>query len=275
MTNSLTTFRDRPIDRLGWALADTWTITLRDLQHWRNRPGVIVFGWLFPVLMMGMFIGLLGGAIGAATGESYVNFVMPGIFAMAMFFGLESTMAAVSSDASKGVTDRFRSLPMSAGAVVAGRCTADMMNSVVSLVVVVAAGLMFGWRTDAAASSIVAVFALLLLLRFAMLWVGVFIGLKAKSQEAVTAIQVIVWPILFLSTVFIDTSTMPRWLGIIAEANPLSATVTASRELLGNPSMAGQSWFTDNAILLAILCPVLLVAIFLPLSARAYRHLRR
>lgn len=275
MTNNLTTFRDRPIDRLGWALADTWTITLRDLQHWRNRPGVIVFGWLFPVLMMGMFIGLLGGAIGAATGESYVNFVMPGIFAMAMFFGLESTMAAVSSDASKGVTDRFRSLPMSASAVVAGRCTADMMNSVVSLVVVVAAGLIFGWRTDAAASSIAAVFALLLLLRFAMLWVGVFIGLKAKSQEAVTAIQVVVWPILFLSTVFIDTSTMPRWLGIIAEANPLSATVTASRELLGNPSLAGQSWFTDHAILLAILCPVLLVAIFLPLSARAYRRLRR
>ncbi len=266
---------ERPAGGLGSALADTWTITLRDLQHWRNRPGVMIFGWLFPVLMMGMFIGLLGGAIGAATGGSYVDFVMPGAFAMAMFFGLEGTMTTVSSDASKGVTDRFRSLPMSGVAVVAGRCAADMINSVISLIVVVIAGLIFGWRPDAAAPSIAAAFALLLLLRFAMLWIGVFIGLKAKSQEAVAAIQVVMWPLLFLSTVFIDTSTMPRWLGLIAEANPLSATATATRELLGNPSFAGQSWFTDNAVLLALLVPAILAAIFLPLSASTYRRLRR
>lgn len=270
-----TVTQDRLPDRFTRASADTWTITLRGLQHWRNKPGVIIFEWLFPVLVMGMFIGLLGGAIGAATGASYIDFVIPGVFAMAMLFGLEGTMIAVSSDASKGVTDRFRSLPMSGVAVVAGRCVADMINSVISLSVVVIAGLAFGWRPDAALPALATAFALLLLFRFAMLWVGVFIGLKAKSPEAVAAVQVLVWPLLFLSTVFIDTSTMPRWLGLVSEANPLSATATATRELLGNPGLAAQSWFTDNAVLLAVLWPALLVAIFLPLSTSTYRRLRR
>lgn len=272
---ALTATDDGVLDRSRRALADTWTITLRDLQHWRNRPGMIAFNWLFPVLLMSMFIGLLGGAFGAATGASYIDFVMPGAFAMAMFFGLEGTMIAVSTDASRGVTDRFRSLPMSGAAVTAGRCVADMINSAVGLTVVVMAGLLFGWRPEASAPAIAAGFALLLLLRFAMLWIGVFIGLKTKSQEAVTAIQVGVWPLLFLSSVFIDTSTMPRWLGTIAEANPLSATATAVRELFGNPSFAGQSWFAENAVLLAVVWPTLIVLVFLPLSASAYRHLRR
>lgn len=266
---------DRPIDRLRWAVADTWTITRRELAHWRNRPGVVIFNWLFPVLMMAMFVGLLGGALGATTSGSYVDFVMPGIFAMTMFFGLEATMSAVSTDASKGVTDRFRSLPMSGLAVVAGRCTADLANSVVALAVTVAAGLGFGWRPDAAAPALLAAFALLLLLRFAVLWVGVFVGLRLASPEAVTAVQVLVWPVLFLSSVFVDTATMPRWLGTIADANPLSATATAVRDLLDSPGWAADSWFADNATALAVAYPVALVAIFLQLSAFGYRHLRR
>ncbi|GLY65402.1 ABC transporter permease [Amycolatopsis taiwanensis] len=274
----MTTFAttpDRPADRLRWALADIWTITLRDLQRWRNNPGVKIFGWLFPVLTMAMFTGLLGGAIGAATGARYVDFVMPGAFAMAMVFGLEGTMMTTHSDAAKGVTDRFRSLPMSGIAVVAGRCAADMIDSLVSLIVIVSAGLVFGWRSDASAAGIAAAFALLLLLRFAMLWIGVFIGLKATSPGAVTSVQVAIWPVLLLSSALIDTSTMPRWLGTIAEANPLSATATAARELLHNPVFPGGSWFAENALLLAVAWPAVLVAIFLPLSVFAYRHRRQ
>src|SRR5690606_26249045 len=131
------------------------------------------------------------------------------------------------------------------------------------------------WRPDLGPAQALAAVGLLLLLRFAMLWVGVFGGLKAGSPEAVVALQVLVWPLLFLSTVLIDTATMPRWLGLIAEANPLSATATAVRELCGQPVPVGLSWFTDNAGLLAVVGPLVLVAVFLPLSARAYRHLRR
>lgn len=274
MTTASTAFEDGLADRCRRAFADTWTITLRALHHWRNRPGVMVFGWLFPVLLMVMFIGLLGGALGATTGGGYVNFILPGAFAMAMFFGLDGTMAAVSSDASKGVTDRFRSLPMSGVAIVAGRCTADLINSVLGLAVVALAGLALGWRPHAALPAIAAAFGVLLLLRFAMLWIGVFIGLKAKNQEAVMAVQVAVWPLLFLSSVFVDTATMPRWLGAIAEYNPLSTTTTAVRELFGNP-VADGSFAVDNALAFAVAVPVLLIAVFLPLSASGYRHLRR
>lgn len=261
---------------MTYALADTWTMALRTIQHWRNRPGVVVFNWLFPVLMMAMFVGLMGGALGLSTSGDYVDFVMPGIFAMTMFFGLEGTMTAVSADASKGVTDRFRSLPMSGSAVVGGRCLADLMDSVIGLVVVAASGLAFGWRPDATVPEMLAAAGLLLLLRFAMLWIGVFIGLKVSSPEALSAVQVLVWPLLFLSNVFVDTSTMPRWLGTVAEANPLSATAAAVRGLLGSPGREGAgSWFAENATVLAIAYPVLIVAVFAPLSVSAYRHLRR
>src|SRR5699024_1964067 len=142
---TLTPAHERPAGGLGAALADTWTITLRDLQHWRNRPGLRIFGWLFPVLMMGMFIGLLGGAIAGAS-------------AMAMFLWLPGPLAALSSAASNGVPDGLRSLPVSGVAVAAGRCAAATINSVISLIVVVTAGLTFAWRPDAAAPSIAAAF---------------------------------------------------------------------------------------------------------------------
>lgn len=257
------------------SMADTWTIAVRELQHWRNRPGVKAFGWLFPVITVLMFLALLGGTVSASTGGSYIDFVVPGALAMTMFFGLESTMTAVYVDASKGVADRFRSLPMSGAAVLAGRCVADMINSMVLLAVMVATGLVLGWRPNASAPSIIAALGLLLLLRLGMLWVGMFVGLIAKSQEAVTAMQIVTWPILMVSTVFIDTSTMPRWLGIIAEANPLSTTSTAARELLGNPAYAGNSWFTENAVALAVVVPIALLVVFLPMAANAYRRRRR
>ena len=118
-------------------------------------------------------------------------------------------MMAISADASKGVTDRFRSLPISGLAVVAGRCVADMVNSVVGLAVTVFAGLAFGWRPDASAPAILAALGVLLLLRFAMLWVGIFVGLRVKSHEGVTAIQVLVWPLLFLSSVLSTPAQCP------------------------------------------------------------------
>ncbi|MEV8635277.1 ABC transporter permease, partial [Streptosporangium sp. NPDC051023] len=212
-----------PLSALGWALADTWTITRRDLQHWALRPGTVIVGWVFPVMIVLMFGGLFGGAI-SVPGGGYFDFLMPGMFAMAMFFGLEGTMMAVTTDAARGVTDRFRSMPMSPLAVVAGRCVADMLNSVVGLAVMVVTGLALGWRAHAGLASALAAVGLLLLLRFALLWVGVFAGLAVKGPESVTAVQILVWPAGFLSSVFVDPGTMPAWLGAIAEWNPLSVT---------------------------------------------------
>ena len=110
------------------------------------QPGLVIFNWFFPVLMLLMFGALLGGAMDFPEGQSYYELLVPGIFALAMLFGLEGTMTAVTQDKDKGVTDRFRSLPMSSAAVVLGRCIADMLDSAVTLIVLITAGLALGWR---------------------------------------------------------------------------------------------------------------------------------
>jgi ABC-2 type transport system permease protein len=182
-------------------------------------------------------------------------------------------MIAVTTDAQKGVTDRFRSLPMSSSAVVLGRCIADMLNSVVALAIMIAAGFALGWRWHNGLAAALAATGLLLLLRFALLWIGIFIGLKAKCPEWVTAIQILVWPVGFLSNVFVDPGTMPALVGAIARWNPLSVTASATRQLFGNPGYGGDAWIAQNAIPMAIVLPLLLSAIFLPLSVHAFRKL--
>lgn len=259
---------------MRWVFADSWTIARRTFLHWRMQPGLVVFTWFFPVLMLLLFGGLLGGAM--ATDSSYYELLVPGIFALAMLFGLEGTMTAVATDASKGVTDRFRSLPMSSAAVVLGRCIADLLDSVVTLAVLVATGLVLGWRWHEGLLSALAAFGLLLLLRFALLWVGIFIGLSVKNAQSVTIVQVLVWPIGFLSSTFVATSTMPAWLGTIAQWNPLSATATAARGLFGNPDPSTTTtWIGSHAGIAAVIAPLLLTAIFLPLSAHRFRTLSR
>ncbi|TDD14824.1 ABC transporter permease [Kribbella turkmenica] len=261
---------------LGWALADSWAIARRTLTHWRNQPGLIVFNWFFPVLMLLMFGGLLGGAMDFPAGESYYELLVPGIFALAMLFGLEGTMTAVTTDKEKGVTDRFRSLPMSSTAVVMGRCIADMLDSVVTLVILAAVGLALGWRWHEGLPAALAAFGLLLLLRFALLWVGIFIGLTVKNPQSVTMVQVLVWPVGFLSSTFVATSTMPDWLGTVAQWNPLSSTATAARSLFGNPDPSSTAtWIGTHAELAAVIAPLLLIAVFLPLSAHRFRTLSR
>ncbi|WP_460861373.1 ABC transporter permease [Nocardiopsis coralliicola] len=257
------------------AVLDTWTITRRDIQHWGRAPLARLFGWVWPVILMALFLGLMGGALQEAVGGSYLDFVMPGVLAMTVFLGLEQTSTAVCNDAARGVTDRFRSLPMSGIAVVGGRCAADLADSAVSLTLVTGAGLLFGWRPEAGPAGAAIALGLLLLLRAAMLWLGIFVGLKAGGPEALSPVYILVWPVLFFSSVFIDTATMPRWLGTLAEANPVSATATAVRELLGAPVVGGGTWFAENAPALAVAWPAVLVAVFLPLSVRTYRRLRR
>jgi ABC transporter DrrB family efflux protein len=244
-------------------------MTRRDLAHWVRQPAPVVVGLLFPILLVLMFGYLLGGAIGVPGGGDYREFLLPGMFVMTMGFGVEGTMLAVTTDASRGVTDRFRSIPMAPSAVVVGRCGADMLNSALVLVVMAACGLAVGWRPHGGLGATLAAFGLLLLLRFAFLWVGIFLGLALADPGAVTLVQVLVWPISFLSNIFVSPDTMPSWLGAIANWNPLSVTATATRELYGSPGAAA-GWLGA-----AVVWPLLLVAVFFPLSVRAFRRLSR
>jgi ABC-2 type transport system permease protein len=261
---------------MRWAFVDGWTMTRRDILHWLREPGPLIVGLLFPVLMVVMFGYLFGGAMAVpGGGDGYREFILPGMFAMTMAFGLEATMIAVSADAAKGVTDRFRSMPMASSAVVVGRAGADMLNSVLGLAVIMVAGLLVGWRAHTGPASVLAAVGLLLLLRFALLWLGIYLGLVIKGPESVVAVQILVWPVTFLSNTFVAPGTMPGWLGTIAEWNPLSSTVAAARDLFGNPSWDDGSWVADHALLMAIAWPVLLVAVFFPLSVRRFQRLSR
>jgi ABC-2 type transport system permease protein len=261
---------------MRWALADGLTMTRRDVMHWSREPGPVVVGLLFPVLMVVMFGYLFGGAMAVpGGGDGYREFILPGMFAMTMAFGLEATMIAVSTDAARGVTDRFRSMPMAPSAVVVGRAGADMLNSAVGLAVIMAAGLLVGWRAHTGLAPVLAAVGLLLLLRFALLWVGIFLGLVVRGPESVVAVQILVWPVTFLSNTFVAPGTMPDWLGTVAEWNPLSSTVAAARDLFGNPSWGGGSWIAEHAVLMSVAWPVLLIAIFFPLSVRRYQRLGR
>jgi ABC-2 type transport system permease protein len=261
--------------KLRWAVVDSWTITRRDLAHWVHQPGPVIAGLLFLIMMVLMFGYLLGGAMSIPGGGDYREFLLPGMFAMTMFFGLEATMTAVTTDAARGVTDRFRSMPMASSAVVAGRSIADMLQSTLSLAVMLACGVVVGWRWHNGIVAALLAVVLLMLLRFAMLWIGIFLGLVLRSPQAVTVVQIVVWPLLFLSNVFVAPETMPDWLGTIAQWNPLSATVAATRELFGNPGLGGDSWVAQHALLMAVAWPVALVGVFAPLAVRRYRRLSR
>ncbi|MFF2371789.1 ABC transporter permease [Agromyces sp. NPDC058110] len=262
-------------DRRPNAIREGLLIAGRDLLHWVREPWGLVFGLAFNIMLILLFGFLFGGAIEVPGGGDYIAYLLPGMFALTMLFGLEGTMTAMAEDAKRGITDRFRSLPISSSAVALGRAAADLANSALSLGVLMAGGLLIGWRPTTGPLEIAAGVALLLWLRFALLWVGVYLGLRFRGTGATTAVQVLVWPFGFLSTVFVSAETMPGWLGVVAAWNPVSATATAARELFGNPTGTTGGWLAEHAVLAASVWPLAITLVFVPLAATGYRHLRR
>ncbi|MBI0296056.1 ABC transporter permease [Streptomyces sp. PRKS01-29] len=256
-------------------LIDSWTMTRRGLAHWARQPVQVAVQLVFPVMMLLMFAYFLGGGMTVPGGGDYKEYLVPGTFALTMVFGLEGTMLAITQDLNKGVIDRFRSMPMARSAVLVGRSMLDMLQSAFGLLVLVGVGLAMGWRWHGGLGDGLLALGLLLWLRFAMLWLGIFLGMAAGRPEMVQAVQILVWPLGFLSNVFASPETMPDWLGALAVWNPMSATATAIRELFGGPGGGGGSWAADHAQLLATCWPLALIAVFLPLAVRRYGRLSR
>jgi ABC-type polysaccharide/polyol phosphate export permease len=167
-------------------------------------------------------------------------------------------------------------MPMATSAVIAGRAAADMLNSAAALAVLTGCAFLTGWQPHRGAARAAAALGLLLLLRFAFVWIGVYLGLRFyPNPEAITAVRTLEFPVGFLGNPFAAVSTMPAWLGAIALWNPLSSTVTAARQLFGDPIGANSSWITSHAIGMALAWPLLLTAVFFPLSLHRYRRLGR
>ncbi|MGP6174328.1 ABC transporter permease [Corynebacterium sp. A21] len=253
-----------------------WILTQRDLAHWVRQPWTPVFNMAFTIMLLLMFAFIFGGSIQLPGGGDYIDYLLPGMMALAMMFGVEGTMTTMANDTKKGITDRFRSMPIGDTAPALGRIGADMITSAVELAVLFIGGLLLGWRMSGSLAGGLLAIILLLWLRFAVLSIGIFLALTIGRNEGATmAVQVLVWPIGFLSNAFVSAEFMPSWLGTVAAWNPISATATAARELFGNPTGLTDGLLADHAVALALIWPAILVAIFLPLSARAYRNLRK
>ncbi|CAL9533081.1 Daunorubicin_doxorubicin resistance ABC transporter permease protein DrrB [Streptomyces sp. enrichment culture] len=251
----------------SYALSDSWTMTRRELARWGRQPVTVVVNLVFPVMLLLMFGYLVGG--GRGLSGDYVDYLVPGMLALTMAFGLEGTMIAVTRDLDKGVVDRFRSLPMANGAVLVGRSAADMLQSALGLVVLIGVGYTLGWRAHGGPGACLGAVGLLLLFRFAMLWIGIFLALVAGKPELVQAVQILVWPVGFLSNAFAAPGSMPGWLGTVVQWNPLSQTATAVRDLFGSPGgESGHVWA-------ALAWPLALLAVFFPLAVARFARLSR
>jgi len=264
--------------RLKWTLHDYRAIVGQEFTHLVRQPANFAWGLGFPIVMVLLFVYVFGSAMdvtGAGAGVDYVAYAMPGMFAMTIAFGFTSTAWAVAEAKQKGFIDRVRSMPMASSAVVVGRNIADTMHAAVDLVVLVLIALAIGWRSGGTLTATLGAFAILLWLRFALIWVGVWMGLMVKSVEQAGNLFAVAFPFGMVSSVFTPPELMPGWLGAIAAWNPVSATATAIRDLFGNPSAVGDSWPEQHALLAALVWPVIITAIFLPLAVRKFQHLGR
>lgn len=261
-----------PGQRVRWALSDTAAVAMRSLRHIPRVPEKLVLVSFQPVIFVVLFGYLFGSAI-KVHGGSYREYIVAGVFTQTMVIGAAKTAAGIADDLTRGMVDRFRSLPMARTAVLAGRTVADTAMSVLSGVVMTAAGLAIGWRIHEGLFRALAAFALLLLLGFAMAWAGALLGLLIRDAESVNAIALgVLMPATFLSNAFIPTAGLPGWLRVIADWNPVSATVTACRELFGNHAGAPAATFiAQHAIALSAGWSALILATCVPLAARAYR----
>lgn len=252
---------------MTYALTDSWTMTRRELARWGRRPVAVVVNLVFPVMLLLMFGYLIGG--GRGVSGHYLDYLLPGVLALTMAFGLEGTMVAVTQDLDKGVVDRFRSMPMTNGAVLVGRSAADMLQSAIGLAVLLAVAAALGWRTQGGPAGFLGAVGLLLLFRFAMLWIGIHLALVAGKPEMVQAVQILVWPVGFLSNAIAAPESMPDWLGTVVRWNPMSHTATAVRDLFGSPDgEPGHVWA-------AVAWPLALLAVFFPLAVRRFARLSK
>jgi ABC-2 type transport system permease protein len=264
-----------PLGRARWAVVDGWTIARRDLLHWVREPTRILGTLVFPIVFVVLFGYVFGSAMSVPGGGAYREFLMPGMFAQTMMFGIGTTMTAVIADTAAGVTDRFRSMPMAPSAILTGRSLADIVNSVIDVAILVGCGYVVGWRPHGGVAETLAAVGLLLLLRFACVWIGIYLGLLIPSVEASGAVWGLLFPFTMIANTFVAPSQMPDWLGVLAEWNPLSSTVAATRELFGNPGIEQGSWVAEHPVLMAVVWPSVLVGVFFLLSMRRYRGLSR
>ncbi|MBL1066237.1 ABC transporter permease [Streptomyces sp. 7-21] len=262
--------------RLRWTVADSWIMTRRNMAHVARSPEEIGLYFSLPVMFVLVFGYVFGSGMSVPGGGGYREFLLPGVFAMTMLYGMGATGTAIATDTGRGVVDRFRAMPVARSALLAGRGTADLLRALLETAVLVGCGLLVGWEWHRGAGRALLALALVLLLRVAVTWIGIYLGLLVRDPDRVSLLVFpLAFPLTAASNVFVAPELMPGWLGTVAEWNPLSATVTAARDLFGNPGVSGGGWATAHATELALFWPAALTAVFAPMAVRRYQRLGR
>ena len=252
-------------DLFRGALQDIVTMTWRDLIRTRRQPEMLTFAVIMGVFFLLLFYYVFGGAIAAGSGVDYIQYLVPGIFVITTLTGAQQTGTGLATDLSQGVTDRFRSLPMSQLAVLGGRTIADGLRNTVSVVLVAAVGYLLGFRFASIGAAIGAI-ALSVGIGFSFSWMNAAIAAKVKNAEMVGMLSMFwLFPLMLASTVFTPVEQMPGWLQGFAKWQPISVVSDAARNL-SNGIPAG------DFVLWSIVWIVGLLAVFIPLSVAAYRR---
>ena len=261
-------------------IADGLIVTWRNLKRIPRIPELAIFAILQSIMFVLLFAFVFGGAIplpGYPDPNAYREYLMPGIFGQTIVFAAATTTIGMTDDVNKGIIDRFRSLPMARSAVLIGRSLSDVVYNAGILIVLMLSGLVVGWTVRTGLPELVAGIGLLLLFAFAMSWIGIWLGLSVPTVEVAQQVGfTVLFPITFVSNVFVPTQTLPSWLQVFAEWNPTSTLTAALRQLWGNPNpFASNSFAAQNPILVTLIWVVVIVGIFGPLGVRRYRSMSR
>jgi ABC-2 type transport system ATP-binding protein len=250
------------------AVTDTAVVTGRNLRHFIRQPDLLTFSTIQPVLFVLLFVYVFGGAVGRSLphGVAYVDFLLPGIFVQSVTFGASQTAVGLSEDLQRGVVDRFRSMPMARSAVLAGRTVADLVRNILIIFLMIAVGYLVGFRFHGGVAGAAGCIAVVAAFGFALSWIFAFVALTVRGAEAAqTAGFVVIFPLVFASSVFVPVSTFPDWLQAFAKINPVTVTANAARSLalFGTTTSLGAAaaWIGG------------LLAVFIPLSVWRYRRI--
>ncbi len=248
----------------------------RNLRRIARLPQLLLFATVQPVMFLLLFNYVFGGSIGQslppAAGGQYINWLIPGLLVQVAVFGASSTAIGLSDDLKKGVIDRFRSLPVARSAVLAGRTIADLVRNAFVISLMLGVGLLIGFEWQTSFVETVLAFLLAVAFAFAFSWVMAAIGLAVKDPEtAQTASFLPLFPLVFASSVFVPTQTMPDWLRVFADHQPVTILGNAMRGLILGSDALQPGQTTAGQILLALVWIAAILVVFVPLAVRMYR----
>ena len=253
------------MNRFYLPIYDVLVMVDRNLVKYVRIPQLLVFSTIQPVVFLLLFAYVFGGAIDI-PGVDYINFLIPGIFVQTVLFGSIQTGVGLADDLSKGMIERFRSMPMSRGAVLAGRTISDLMRNIFVVMIMILVGNLIGFRFEDGITNGLFAIGIAVLMGFAFSWLSATIGLLVKNAES-TQVASFIWvfPLVFASSLFVPIETMPDLLQSFAKHSPVTYTVDAVRALsLGLP--------IDNSITASLIWVAVILAVFVPTAIMFYRR---